>query len=527
MTSSLLAARRGSQTPRVANYPPYALTDAPDVIDLAASAGLHLDEWQQYVLTHGLGTDATGQWTARKVSCWVPRQNGKGAIIEALELAWLFLYGEELVVHSSHQHRTSARAYRRLEIIIRRAPHLMRRVRQFRQANGEQQIELVDGRMLQYTTRSASAIRGFSAGKIVLDEAQELNDDQMAAILPAVSATPNWQVWFFGTPPNSPEAWAYGLRADGEAGTPRLAHFDWGADLDPTKAADRERAKDPDLWYACNPALGLKRADGSGIEIETVEDECKPSGLGDRFAVERLGAWLPRLEGGALFSPEAWQAMSVDGGKRLGDVALSVDVTPLLDHGSIGLYCPTGAAPGDDGELEPTGREHVQLVDYREHVQWIPDRLAELVDVLDPIAVVLDSKNGSHAMLAAIREAWVRRCEEAGRDPGEVLTVPEDPGRPTRGQILVLETRDVVDAVGQFVQVFRAAAFQHPGQEPLNAAIKNVKPRQIGDAGQIAYGRKASEVDIGPAQVVTQARYGYHAWVDVVTGDYDVLDSVF
>jgi hypothetical protein len=521
LTSSLLDVRRGSQTPRVANYPPYAVTEALDVIDLAASAGLHLDEWQQYVLTHGLGTDLSGQWTARKVSTWVPRQNGKGSVIEALELAWLFLYGEELIVHSSHQHRTSARAYRRLELIIRRAPHLLKKVKQFRQANGEQQIELFDGRMLQYTTRSASAIRGFSAGKIVLDEAQELNSDQMAAILPAVSAMPNWQVWFFGTPPNDPEAWAYGLRSDGELGTARLAHFDWGADLNPTKPADRERAKDRDLWYACNPALGGR------IEVETVEDECKPSGLGDRFAIERLGAWLPQLEGGALLDPTLWAKMRAEGAKRVGDLTLSVDVTPLLDHGSIGLYCPTGGFLDESGDLVPTGREHVQLVDYREGVDWIPGRLAELVEVLDPIAVVLDHKNGAHAMLDAIREAWLQRCEETGRDPGLALTVPDDPEQPRRGQILVMETQDVVDAVGQFVQAFRSGAFQHVGQAPLDSAIKNVKPRQIGDSGQIAYGRKASEVDIGPAQVVTQGRYGHRAWADLVTSDYDVLDSVF
>src|SRR5690606_27814309 len=124
----------------------------------------------------------------------------------------------------------SQRAYVRLERIIRNTPALHRRVRQYRQANGEQQIELVDGRMLQYTTRSRSAVRGFSAPKVILDEAQELNAEQIAAIIPTLSAMPGWQAWFFGTPPDNPAAWCYGLKADGEAGTPRLAHFDWGLD---------------------------------------------------------------------------------------------------------------------------------------------------------------------------------------------------------------------------------------------------------------------------------------------------------
>lgn len=496
MTSSLLSARRGSQTPRVANFPPYPLTAAPEVIDLAASAGLHLDEWQRYVLTHGLGSHPDGRWTANKVSCWVPRQNGKGGVIEALELAWLFLFEEELVVHSAHQHRTSSRAYIRLEKLIRQSPHLLRRVRQFRQANGEQQIELRDGRMLQYATRSATAIRGFSAGKLVLDEAQELNGDQMAAILPTVSAMPNWQVWFFGTPPSDPEAWAYGLRSDGEAGTARLAHFDWGADLDPTKPADQERAKDRSLWYACNPALGIR------IDEETVEDECKPSGLGDKFPIERLGAWLPRQHGGGLFDPAQWAKLVDPESRRDGDVVLSLDITPMRDHASIGLY----------GQ-RVDGLEHVQLVDYRPGVDWIVDRVVELAETLDPICWVIDAKNGAAALVPQLAEVGI--------------TVPEDPEEPRRGQLLILGVNEVAAAVAQFVDAVRAGRVRHLGQDPLNAAIRNVRPRQIGDAGQIAYGRRASEVDIGPGQVVTAARYGWHAWRELVTAEYDPLANIF
>ncbi|HEU4422055.1 MAG TPA: hypothetical protein VFR67_05885 [Pilimelia sp.] len=505
MTSSLLSARRGSQTPRVANYPPYRLSAAPEVIGLAASAGLHLDEWQQYVLTHGLGMHEDGRWTANKVSCWVPRQNGKGGIIEALELAWLFLFGEAEIVHSAHEHRTSAKAYRRMEGLIRRTPDLHRLVRPYgdrpdkagyRKTNGEQQIELHDGRLLQYNTRSGTAARGFSSPKIVLDEAQELDGDQMAAILPTVSAMPNWQAWFFGTPPRNPDAWCYGLREDGEAGIPRLAHFDWGADLDPTKPAGQERARDRNLWYACNPALGIR------ILEDTVEDECKPSGLGDKFPIERLGAWLPRQHGGGLFDHAQWDRLIDLESRRDGDVALALDITPMRDHASIGLY-----------GMRSDGLEHVQLVDYRPGVDWIVARAAELTKVLDPICWVIDAKNGAAALAPALAEVGI--------------TVPEDPEQPLRGQLLVLGVNEVAAAVGQYVDVVRAERIRHLGEEPLNAAIRNVRPRQIGDAGQIAYGRKASEVDIGPAQVVTEARYGWHAWRDLVTADYDVLDSVF
>jgi hypothetical protein len=44
----------------------------------------------------------------------VSRQNGKGAILEARELAGLFQFGEELILHSAHEYRTAMEAFRRI-----------------------------------------------------------------------------------------------------------------------------------------------------------------------------------------------------------------------------------------------------------------------------------------------------------------------------------------------------------------------------------------------------------------------------
>lgn len=311
------------------------------MIEHAARAGLILDEWQQLVLHHGLGYEVEAgaeKWTASKVSCWVPRQNGKGAIIEALELYWLFVMGEPEIVHSAHEHATSEKAYRRLERLIRDAPHLHRRVRLYRQGSGKQRIELRGGQVLQYATRSGTAARGFSTPKLVLDEGQELTEDHMAAILPTVSAMPNWQVWFFGTPPRNADAWCYGLKADGEAGVPRLAHFDWGADLNPFDPADVARIHDRDLWFETNPAAGSVLGPGVRILEETIEDEARPSGLGEKFIHERLGAWLPSLLGEGLIDLTVWADWFDPDPvpQAAGPVAFSLDVHPDLRWSAIG-----------------------------------------------------------------------------------------------------------------------------------------------------------------------------------------------
>jgi len=513
VTTSVLDARRGSQTPRVSNYPPYDLSAAPEVIDLAARTGLVLDQWQRYVLTHGLGMTGDGSWTAPKVSVWVPRQNGKGGVIEALELAWLFLFDESEIVHSAHEHRTSAKAYRRMERLIRNTPDLHRLVRPYgdrpdkagyRKANGEQQIELYDGRLLQYNTRSGTATRGFSSPKIILDEAQELDEDQMAAILPTVSAMPNWQVWFLGTPPRSPDAWVYGLREDGQTGAPRLAHFDWGAgDLVDTPEC-RRLVSDPETAWRCNPALGIR------IAAETVEDERRPSGLGVMFPFERLGMWKPRAVAGGVIDPAQWDNLGDPESRRDGDVALAVDISPERDWAAIGVY-----------GRRADGLGHLQLVRYEAGTDWIVGALAEFRDVLNPVAIGMG--RGTYASLKErLKEAGFWRPEDR---PGQAVRLEgQSPHPPQRGDLAVLGGTEMAAACGQFIDAVRQRTMRHVPAEQVTAAVGGAKTRALGDS--IAWARADRSVDITGLVAFTEARWAFEARINEID-DYDPAGDLY
>src|SRR5665213_714851 len=93
----------GAQLPRLSSVPPYVSTTGQEAIDLAALAGLVLDPWQQWVLMRALGERADGKWSAKRVGLVVGRQNGKNSVLEARELAGLFLLGERLIIHSAHE----------------------------------------------------------------------------------------------------------------------------------------------------------------------------------------------------------------------------------------------------------------------------------------------------------------------------------------------------------------------------------------------------------------------------------------
>ena len=186
----------GDQRPRIASVPPSAWSEGDRVADLAAAVGLHLDDWERWVLDQGLGRTEDRQWAAFEKALIVSRQNGKGAVLEALELAALFLddFDTDLILHSAHEFKTASEAFRRIQGRIDSHPLFKRRVKQVYLQRGAESIELKNGKRLRFVARSSGSGRGFSADLVILDEAYELGDAAMAALLPTLSARPNPQI---------------------------------------------------------------------------------------------------------------------------------------------------------------------------------------------------------------------------------------------------------------------------------------------------------------------------------------------
>lgn len=314
--SSLTDVRQGSQVPRVEFYPPFFSTAADDAVDLAAIAGLVLDPWQERVLRGALGEREDGRWTSFRTCLVVPRQNGKNAILEARELAGLFLFGEKVIVHTAHEYKTANEAMTSMMARLRATPDLLelvegiedadldddaRRVPGMRTGN-KPGVTLKNGNRLLYAARSKGSGRGFTGDLVVLDEAYALTLDEMAALLPTMAARSmqgNPQVWFTssaGMPESTQLAALRKLAMDESA--ERLAYFEWSVPDD--RASD-----DVDAWYEANPGLGIR------ISEEYVRDEfdtlAKNTGSDEQFRRERLGIWAP-LGRDAVFNPEVWAA---------------------------------------------------------------------------------------------------------------------------------------------------------------------------------------------------------------------------
>ncbi len=367
------SALRGSRRPRVRSCPPYTYSDGQAAIELAAAAGLVLDPWQQDVLVDALACnpDDADRWAALEVGILVPRQNGKGAILEARELAGLYLFRERLITHTAHEFKTAREHFLRVKSLVTNTDDLRKQVRRVRESHGEEGIELLSGARLNFVARSKTSGRGFTGDVIVLDEAQELTDAMMDAMFPTISARTvagNPQVWYAGSAGDiTSYTWAR-IRERGHLGEPRLCFFEWSA-------PDASDLDDVAMWALANPGLDVRISEEFIAETER-------SAMSDMgFAKERLGIW-PTESSERAIPAELWDAVCHAGLEATKERArIGLEVTP--DHTMAAL----AAWGGGVGEL----------VDHRAGIDWIVPRLEEL-HARYRITVALDG-NGPAAFL--------------------------------------------------------------------------------------------------------------------------------
>lgn len=454
----LLPESVGAQRPRLLHLPAGKVTSSgPEAVQLAASAGLILDDWQAWSLDEGLAERADGQWAALECCEVAPRQNGKDGIFEALELAALYLFEIGLVVHSAHEFKTAREHFFRLRSLITGTPELLERVEYIHTANGAESIGLKTGERINFVARSKGSGRGFSGGLMVLNECMFLSQQAMGALVPTLSAHPNPQIWYGGSAPHTDSEVLHGLRKraiEGDAG--RLFYAEWGNEpgvdvADP--AARREAIR------LANPAFGIR------ISEEFVESEFDAIGhLGDEFARERLGVPSAEDSGHGVFGPGLWQACC-DPSSQIGGVpVVALDVSPGMTFASFGV-----AGTRTDGLL------HVEVIERAPGTGWVLGRVQDLAEKYGPI--LLDPRGPAGGLVKDLTEAQIPFVEIGD-------------GEMSRG------CANIQEKVQQ-------GTLRHIGQQPLDQAVNGAAIRPSGDSWR--WSRSSSSVDISPLVAVTIA----------------------
>ncbi|WP_064075903.1 hypothetical protein [Prescottella equi] len=451
----------GSQPPRLCNYPPFFTTLGDDAIDLAAAAELELLPWEQVLLRKSLGETEDGRWAATQVGLLVPRQNGKNIVVEARELAGLFLLEERKILHTAHEFKTAKDAFGSLAARIAVLPELEELCQlPHRTSNEEVSIRMRDGRYCRYIARSQGSGRGFrEVDLVVADEAYALTDTHLGALRPtqsAAAARGRAQFWMTSSAGSGSSTVLARVRAQGIAQeNPRLlfAEYSCEPDIDIT---DRRQ------WAVANPSLGIF------ITEEFLAEQLDLMGEIE-FAREHLGIWDdPRTT--AVITPDMWKACRDEDSEVTDPIALAVDVSPDQSVASIAI-----------AGRRPDGLPYVELVARDQGMSWVPEAAARIFFEWDALAVVVDGAGPAGALISAFKELEIE----------PYVTGP----------------REMAQACGAFFAEVAAQQLRHNGEPELASAVSASRKRAIGESW--AWARRDATADITPLVACTLALHGY------------------
>jgi hypothetical protein len=409
-----------------------------------------LDGWQEHVADVAMGERDDGRWAASDVGLIASRQNGKNEVVLVRELYGVLVLGE-WVIHAAHEFKTTMAAYRRLMTLVEANPDVRDCMIDHHASPAVgYDMRFRGGGKIEFIARTRSSGRGRTGDLLILDEAQELHDDHLDALLPTISARPNPQVWYLGSAPHLDSTVFHRIRARGRAGeADRLAYFEFSADPD----AD---LNDRQAWAQANPAFGVR------ISEEYIAAE-RGSMSDAGFAAERLSISPDPLEAGGPFGAQAWaNVCDADAAASLRAPIFALDVNPERTYAAIAM--------ANDGPV-------VEIVDYRPGLEWVPARCVELREKYHAKFAV-DKRSPAAAFIDELKRRKVRLIE--------------------------FDTTDLVRACGAFYDRVSANTVKVRTNDDLNRAVAATVKRPVGDAW--AWGRKQSaRADISPLVAVTLA----------------------
>lgn len=436
-------ARTGRQQPTQSAIIPYTETKGKEAAKLYSLTGRELMEWQKDILKNMMAVTDEGLWTHIKFGYEVSRRNGKTESVYAREM-WGLLHGEK-ILHTAHRTDTAHSSWEALYELLKKAgipiEHTFR-------ANGREHIFVTGGGRIEYRTRTSKVGLGQGYDLLVIDEAQEYQDDQETALKYIVTSSKNPQIIMLGTPPTAVSSGDVFKRLRGEILAGKATDSGW----EEWSVETQHDPHDVDAWYETNPALGitLKERD---IAAEITGDNLD-------FNIQRLGLWIQYDLKSAI--PEAeW-------------MALKVKTVPKLD----GKLC-VGIKYGKDGEnvsmsiaaRTATGKIFVEAIDCRP-IRGGDNWMLKFLKTADVAQVIIDGASGQQLMKEQMHTAKIK--------PIPVL--------PT--------VKEVITANAVFEQALEAKEIRHAGQPSLTQAVTNCDKRAIGSNGGFGFKSLKEDIDI-------------------------------
>ena len=228
------------------------------------------------------------------------------------------------------------------------------RVRHVSRVNGAEALQMHNGSEFLIVTPNDNAGRSLSLDLVVIDEAaQHSTMAVVGALGPTTIAKPHAQTWLLGNAGTFDSTlWRHYTdagRGSIENPASSLCWLEYCAD-DDADVFDRS------AWAAANPSLDLP----GGVSSAALTDAAMNTPA-DTFRREHLNLWVD-VTAMTGIDPVAWAACRDDDVTPGDDIALSLDLTPERDHGTL-------VAVGDVG-----GRTAIEVVEHTPDVELLVRR---------------------------------------------------------------------------------------------------------------------------------------------------------
>lgn len=445
--------------------------------------GTPLMPWQRLVADVALELDqVTGHFVYREVGLTVPRQSGKTTLILSVIFARALAEKRQNIRYTA---QTGADARKKLIDdwlqAVESSPFHKRGLFKTRLTNGHEALKFRNGSHVGLVATTKKAGHGGTIDLAFLDESFAHPDARLEqALRPAMITRtyPGSQLWVVstaGTPEGSPYLWdkVEKYREVVEAGlTHSVCYFEWSAaeELDPA---------DPDTWLTCMPALGHTQT------VEAVRGELEGMALNE-FERAYLNRWKAAASD-PVIPLSTWKALADPASQALDPVCFAFDVTPDGAAASI-------AAAGHRAD----GNAHVEVVEQDTGTGWLAAKLAELVRVHRPLAVMCDPAGTAGSVLPKLAAEGV--------------------------EVVSMSAREHAQACGLLKDTVVQEGLRHLGTPELVAALDGAVKRPLTDAW--AWSRKSSSVDISPLVAVTLALWGLQTQPSTAPEVWDLNEIV-
>lgn len=432
------------------------------------------DATQKLVVQVMMAQAADGSWAAQSTGREMPRQNGKGDELEIVEL-WGLCQRGEAILHTIHDAvLLASQTQQRMLGVLESHVDLRRKIKRTWKGTGQQMIEMTNGGVIWYRTRTGGGGRGVDdIDRLVIDEAQHATDEQLAAMTPTLFANRNPQMNIVGTAGlEGKSEWWWNIRkralSDDPGNFGYVGHTAENVSLkDGRVVQEFPDVNDRSTWLASNPALHAGRGRGMDFLEEQVRN------LGERmFAQEHLCVWAPEPDAGHAVIPlDRWNDLidaTVDEDHiQSGTVRLALDAPPSRASASFSV-----AAKLANGLLYVERRDHLPPT-------RMPDLVVRAKELCELHGTSLVMPHGSPAL------SWKPSLEAAGV------------------QVDVLSQQEFGAAFGYVQAQVAEGTIRHRGQPEVTNAIAGLGVKPSGDVDVPT--RRTSTADVSPFMAICAA----------------------